>query len=122
MGCWWVVGWGVVVGGLGWLLFFFGGPQFHATVLSYSLPFMARTIMSIAMGGLLISTVLSLLLLPPKPARLSSWRYLAMLLQWALVPVIATVLSAVPALDAETRLMLGRDLSFNVMQKTRKDA
>jgi hypothetical protein len=110
----------IIVAGLGWLPVFFGGHEFHATVLSYSLPFMARTIMSVAMSGLLISTVLSLLLLPPKPARLSSWRYFAMLLQWALVPVIATVLSAVPALDAETRLMLGRDLSFNVMQKTRR--
>ncbi|MBI4021845.1 MAG: hypothetical protein HY372_00650 [Candidatus Andersenbacteria bacterium] len=110
----------IIAAGLGWLPIMFGSPQFHATVLSYSLPYVARTIMSIAMVGLLVSTAISLLLLPPKPSRYSRWRYLPMAFQWALVPVIATVLSAVPALDAETRLMLGRDLAFNVMEKNRR--
>ena len=111
----------IIVAGLGWLPIFFGGPQFHTTVLAYSLPYMARTIMSIAMSGLIISTILSLLLLPPKPAKYSRWRYLPITVQWALVPVIATILSSLPALDAETRLMLGRDLEFNVMEKSRKE-
>jgi len=112
----------IIVAGLGWLPIFFGGPEFHSTVLSYSLPYVARTIMTIAMFGLLISTALSLLLLPTRPKHISRWRYLPMSLQWALFPLIATILSAFPALDAETRLMLGRDLHFNVMQKTRKNS
>jgi cellulose synthase/poly-beta-1,6-N-acetylglucosamine synthase-like glycosyltransferase len=111
----------IIVAGLSWLPIFFGGPEFHTTVLSYSLPYMARTIMSIAMSGLLISAILSLLLLPPKPAKYSRWRYFPITIQWALVPVIATILSSLPALDAETRLMLGRDLEFNVMEKARKE-
>lgn len=110
----------IIIAGLGWLPIFFGGPEFHTTVLSYSLPFMARTLMSIAMLGLLISASISLLLLPPRPEHYSRSRYIAIILQWVLVPIIATVLSAFPALDAETRLMLGRDLHFNVMQKSRK--
>jgi len=110
----------IIIAGLGWLPIFFGGPEFHATVLSYSLPFMARTIMTIAMLGLIISAGLTFLLLPPKPKRLGKWRYAGFALQWALVPIIATVLSSAPALDAETRLFLGRDLRFNVMQKSRK--
>ncbi len=109
-----------IVAGLGWLPVFFGGPEFHATFLSYSLPYMARGIMSVAMLGLLVSGALTLLLLPAKPDKYSAWRYLPMALQWVLVPVIATVLSALPALDAETRLMLGRDLQFNVMEKRRR--
>jgi len=110
----------IIVAGLGWLPIFFGGPDFHATVLSYSLPFIARTIMSIAMLGLLISTFLSFLLLPPRPSGFSRWRYVYFAFQWALVPIIAAALSALPALDAETRLLLGRDLQFNVMEKSRK--
>lgn len=110
----------IVVAGLGWLPVFFGGYEFHATVLSYSLPRMTRTLMSIAMGGLIISATLSLLLLPSRPKQYSRWRYVFILLQWVLVPLIATVLSAFPALDSETRLMLGRDLDFHVMQKTRR--
>ncbi|MCH8748724.1 glycosyltransferase family 2 protein [Patescibacteria group bacterium] len=110
----------IIIAGLGWIPIFFGDPAFHATVLSYSLPFVARTLMTIAMGGLLISAALTLLLLPPRPEHVSSSKYVSLLLQWALVPIIATILSAIPALDAETRLALGRDLQFNVMQKTRK--
>lgn len=112
----------IIVAGLGWLPIFFGGPEFHTTVLSYSLPFVARALMTLAMFGLVISATLAFMLLPARPSRVGSWRYGTMVLQWALVPVIATVLSAFPALDAETRLMLGRDLQFHVMQKARKDA
>ncbi len=110
----------IIVAGLGWLPVLFGNPQFHSTVLSYNLPFVTRAIMTIAMVGLIISATLSMLLLPARPARVSKWRHWQMAWQWVLFPVIATVLSAIPALDAETRLMLGRDLSFNVMQKSRK--
>ena len=110
----------IIAAGLGWLPLLLGGPEFHSTVLSYSLPRMTRTLMSIAMGGLIISATLSLLLLPPRPKEQSRLKYIFLILQWMLVPVIATLLSAFPALDAETRLMLGRDLNFNVMQKGRK--
>lgn len=110
----------ILTAGLGWLPILFGGTEFHTTVLSYRLPFVARTIMSLAMFGLVISTTLSFLLLPPRPANYSRWRYAGFALQWALVPVLATILSAFPALDAETRLMVGRDLQFNVMEKSRR--
>lgn len=110
----------IIIAGLGWLPIYFGGPEFHRTVLSYSLPYMARWIMTIAMGGLLISSALQLLLLPKRPQTHSPWLYTSMIFQWALVPIIATVLSAFPALDAETRLFLGRDLGFNVMEKARR--
>jgi len=111
----------IIIAGLGWLPILFGDPSFHSTVLSYNLPFLTRTIISLAMLGLIISTALALLLLPPRPAGYSRQRYFGMTLQWALVPVIAIFLSALPALDAETRLLLALDLQFNVMQKTRKN-
>ncbi len=110
----------IIVAVLGWLPVLFGDQNFHRTFLSYSLPFITRTLMTIAMSGLVISATLTILLLPKRPGHYSALRYVLMIVQWALVPIIATVLSAFPALDAETRLMLGRDLNFNVMQKSRK--
>lgn len=110
----------IIVAGLGWIPVFFGGPEFHTTFLSYSLPFVSRTLMTVAMSGLVISASLTLLL-SPRPAHYGHWRRIGLILQWVLVPLIATLLSAFPALDAETRLLLGRDLHFNVMQKTRKN-
>ncbi len=110
----------IIVAVLGWLPVLFGDPSFHQTFLSYSLPFITRTLMTIAMSGLVISATLTILLLPKRPGHYSPFRYALIIVQWALVPIIATVLSAFPALDSETRLMLGRDLNFNVMQKSRK--
>lgn len=110
----------IIVAVLGWLPVLFGDQGFHQTFLSYSLPFITRTLMTIAMSGLIISATLTILLLPRRPGHYSALRYALIIAQWALVPIIATVLSAFPALDSETRLMLGRDLNFNVMQKSRK--
>jgi hypothetical protein len=77
--------------------------------------------MTIAMTGLIIAVSLSFLLLPPKPKRYSKWKYLNMFFQWFLVPIIAPFLGALPAIDSQTRLMLGRYFgSFWITEKVRK--
>jgi len=42
-----------------------------------------------------------------------------MVLQWILLPISLVVVSAVPAIDAQSHLMFGRYLGFNVSQKKR---
>ncbi len=105
---------------IGWIPIFFGGEEFYKTVLSYSLPYTTRTLMSLAMVGLFASVFLNLILLPPRPPRYRKWRYFWMITQWALVPFIATILGAAPAVDAQTRLMLGKYMEFWVTEKARK--
>ena len=102
----------VIIAGLGWIPTFFGGAEFHQTVLAYNLPFVARTLMTLAMGGLVVTMTLTLLLLPPPPPGTPKRKYVYMVLQWALVPLIASVLGSAPAVDAQTRLMIGRPLGF----------
>ena len=109
----------IIIAVLGWIPIFFGGAEFHQTVLAYNLPFMTRTLMTLAMGGLVVTMTLTLLLLPPAPPGTPKRKYLFMVLQWALVPLIASVLGSLPAVDAQTRLMLGRPLGFWVTEKAR---
>jgi hypothetical protein len=104
---------------LGWTPIIFGGREFHQTVLSYNLPIIVRDLLILAMFGLVISSVISLSLIPTRPKDKSKIRYVVMALQWILVPLTMIVFSAIPGLDAQTRLMFGHYMGFWVTPKTR---
>jgi hypothetical protein len=104
---------------LGWAPIFLGTDEFHETVLSYNLPIIVRDLLVLAMFGLVVSSVISLTLLPRRPKEKSRLIYVVLALQWILVPVTMIVFSALPGLDAQTRLMLGRYMGFWVTPKTR---
>ena len=105
---------------LGWLPLVVGGTEFNATVLSHNLPIITRNLMVLSMCGLLLSTIISITLLPPLPKGYSRRRQVYMVLQWILVPVTIIVFGALPGLDAQTRLMLGKYMGFWVTPKHRK--
>lgn len=102
---------------LGWAPIFLGTREFHETVLSYELPIMVRNLLIVAMGGLVVSSIISLSLTPPRPAKYNRFNYIVMVLQWIMVPLTMIIFSAVPGLDAQTRLMLGRYMGFWVTPK-----
>ncbi len=104
---------------LGWAPLFLGGREFHQTVLSYNLPIMVRDLLIIAMFGLVISSIISLSLIPPRPNGRSRFHYVLMALQWVMVPATMIIFSAIPGLDAQTRLMFGRYMGFWVTPKGR---
>lgn len=89
------------------------------SALFFNAPHILEILMWLAMVGLLVSTVMSMLILPPRPAEHRRHRYLFMVLQWLLVPVSLLLFSSLPCLDAVTHLMLGRYLGFNVSAKKR---
>lgn len=105
-----------------WLPPIVGGATFNATVLSYSLPVIARSFLTLALLGLVFSAAFSMYLIPERPAGHSRFRYLLMGAQWALVPVTMVIFSAIPGLDAQLRLMMGRYLGFWVTPKIRQTA
>jgi hypothetical protein len=105
---------------LGWLPIFLGGKEFNMTLLSYNLPRLTRLLMTLAMIGLMGSAFYSLKLLPPRPKKYSSKRYVWMVFQWALVPFAMIVFGSFPALISQTRLMLGKYMGFWVTKKERK--
>jgi hypothetical protein len=104
---------------LGWAPIFLGTQEFHQTVLSYNLPILVRDLLIVAMFGLVISSVISLTMLPPRPKEKSRLKYIVLAVQWVLVPVTMIIFSAIPGLDAQTRLMFGRYMGFWVTPKTR---
>ncbi len=104
---------------IAWLPPLVGGAAFNATVLSYSLPVITRVFLTLALLGLVVSAAISMSLIPERPVGRSRARYVAMVAQWALVPITMVVFSAIPGLDAQLRLMTGRYLGFWVTPKSR---
>ena len=105
---------------LGWLPILLGGQEFNRTVLSFNLPYLTRTIMTLSMFGLVSSAVLSIILLPPRPPKYGKFKYFWMLVQWVFFPITTIFLGSIPALEAQTRLMLGKYMGFWVTPKIRK--
>lgn len=105
---------------LGWLPLILGGPEFSQTLISYNLPKVISRIMTVAMIGLIASVYLSFLLLPPKPPEYGRYKYLIFAFSWLLFPITMLFFTALPALDAQTRLMLGKYLGFWPTEKIRR--
>lgn len=107
---------------LGWLPIVLGGESFTQTVLSYNLPRITSWILTFSMIGLIISAYLSIVLLPPKPPTYGRFKYAIFALEWLLLPLVMVFFSSLPAIDAQTRLMLGKYLGFWPTEKFRKQA
>ncbi len=108
----------------GWLPILLGGDVFNTTLLSYNLPRISGFLMNFLTLGLVASAVLSITLLPPRPTWFRRWHYLIYIIQWALIPFVIIAFSAIPAIDAQTRMILGGRfrLGFWPTPKTRRPA
>lgn len=106
---------------LGWLPLALGGAAFNDTLLSYNLPRITRTVITLSMVTIVSSAIISIVLLPPRPAGFRRRQYAWFVLQWALLPISLIIFGAFPGLEAQTRLALGGRfrLGFWVTPKTR---
>ena len=104
---------------LGWLPLLIGGESFNISVLSYNLPRVTRILMTLAMVGLIGSAFYSLKLLPPRPKRHHSRKYIWMVAQWLLIPIVMIIFGAIPAFISQTRLLFKKYMGFWVTEKTR---
>ena len=103
---------------LGYLPFWVAPKQFRSYAIFQNTPFTLQWLMRFSMIGLFVSAGLALTLLPPRPRHLSRpYAYGVMILQWLLLPITFVVFGALPAIDAQTRLMIGKPLGFNVSPK-----
>lgn len=105
---------------LGWMPVILGGRDFNTTMLSYNLPYITRDIMLITMLNLVLSYMIAVSLMPAMPEEKKHHRKYHVI-QWLLVPVTITVFGAIPALEAQTRLMFGRYMGFWVTPKYREN-
>ncbi|MBU0540416.1 glycosyltransferase family 2 protein [Patescibacteria group bacterium] len=103
---------------LGRLPFWVAPEQFREFAIFQNTPFTLQWLMRFAMVGVFVSAAMSLTLLPRRPSNIPVHRAVFVgVLQWVLLPVTFVLFGAFPAIDAQTRMMLGRRLGFNVSPK-----
>jgi hypothetical protein len=109
---------------LGWFPILLGGAAFRDTLLSYNLPIVTQNLMILAMGGLVLSSIIAFTLIPKMPEhfRFKKFRWFMMGVQWLLIPITIVVFGAIPGFDAQTRLMFGKYMGFWVTPKHRASA
>ena len=112
--------WAVIITFIAPLPFIFGGVIFRQTAIGYNLPSVSAALFRISLITLSACIFVSVKLLPRRPKDIRPNKRFLMIFQWLLAPLIAATLGSTPAIDAQTRLMLGKYMHFYVTSKSRK--
>jgi hypothetical protein len=103
----------------GWVPLIFNAQS--RDLISHNLPTLVGFIQTVAAIGIFVSLILSIKMLPPKPAKYRRARHVMMAFQWILSPIISIVYSSFCAFYSQTRLMLGLYMEkFDVTDKAVK--
>jgi cellulose synthase/poly-beta-1,6-N-acetylglucosamine synthase-like glycosyltransferase len=91
--------------------------DFSITDVGQALWYYSSFLLSGALSTVIFLMYVEFRLLPPKPKEWPLWKKAAVHLQYFAYPVVGLVLSVLPALEAHTRLLLGRYLEYRVTEK-----
>ena len=120
-GCWaWATN-ALLILFLGWLPVVLGGESFRGTMLSYSLPSLTGNIMKMALIAVVVFIIINGLLLGSSPFYKNFKKKIFIIGQWLFLPISLIIFGSIPAIEAQTRLMFGRYMGFDVTAKTRKN-
>lgn len=93
--------------------------QFRGTVLAFNLPIITSNLLTLAMLGLSSAIVVGMMLLPAPHRKYPWYTHVMQVFQWVFSPFVTIMFGAIPAIDAQTRLALGKRLEWMVTEKKR---
>lgn len=92
-------------------------PVFARTALGYNLPRLSSLVLTSCLLALIVMLIIDYKQKPQRPAHISKVRQIFMFSEFILMPIVGFFLSALPALIAHMRLMLGKRLEYKVTDK-----
>lgn len=92
-------------------------PVFARTTLGFNLSRVSGFILTICLVGVVTVGVIDIFLNPKKERKLLAFLHPFTYLQWAFLPIAGLFFSALPGLESETRLMLGKYMGYRVTEK-----
>jgi cellulose synthase/poly-beta-1,6-N-acetylglucosamine synthase-like glycosyltransferase len=92
-------------------------PEFNRTMIGKTLPQVTSSILTFSLLSMLVIIIVDALNRPPRPEQKGFLSYVFQPLEFILMPVVGFFFSALPGLDAHTRLMLGKYIEYKVTKK-----
>lgn len=111
----WPVNWFIITIGL--TLPTLINPAFGRTALGYTVPKLSSFVLTVALGFLVVMLIFDNIYKPKRPKSFPLWRAILTPIEFVLMPVAGFFFSALPGLDAHTRLMLGKYIEYKVTEK-----
>jgi len=92
-------------------------PVFRRTVLGFLLPKLASAILTLTTLAIVVYIYLDIKLRKKFKQKTKLINLPFLIIQWYMLPIVSFMLSSLPALDAHTRLILGKKLKYKVTEK-----
>ncbi|HNQ17392.1 MAG TPA: hypothetical protein PKH60_04810, partial [Candidatus Woesebacteria bacterium] len=92
-------------------------PEFGRTILGKTLPQVTSTLLTLSLVSMVVIFLIDALNRPPKPGGRNAFSWILQPLEFLLLPVLGFFFSALPGLDAHTRLLLGKYIEYRVTEK-----
>jgi hypothetical protein len=91
--------------------------KFNRTMLGKTLPQVTSSLLTISTISMIVMILVDALNRPPRPDKKGFLSYIFQPLEFILMPIVGFFFSALPGLDAHTRLMLGKYIEYKVTKK-----
>lgn len=92
-------------------------PAFARTTLGYTVPKISSAVLTVALVFLVFMLIFDSIYKPKRPKNYPLWRAALFPFEFILMPVAGLLFSALPGLDAHTRLMMGKYIEYRVTEK-----
>ncbi|EKE13309.1 MAG: hypothetical protein ACD_13C00040G0002 [uncultured bacterium] len=92
--------------------------EFSRTMIGKTLPQVSSAILTVCLLALLVMIILNFKLRPKKESRrIPILGFLGEILEFITLPIVGFFFTALPGIDAHTRLMLGKYIEYKVTEK-----
>lgn len=90
---------------------------FSRTILGKTLPQVTSTLLTISLVSMFVVFFVDAINRPPRPSRRKFLSYIFQPLEFLFMPILGFFFTALPGIDAHTRLMLGKYIEYKVTEK-----
>ena len=92
-------------------------PAFGRTALGHTVPKLSSFILTVALLFLVVMLLIDRIYKPQRPKTVAVWKKILTPFEFILMPIAGFFFNSLPALDAHTRLMLGKYIEYKVTEK-----